>query len=148
LKSIIGDADPEVIAECFSGLLSADREHSVDFVARYVDTDDEIGEAAILALGASRLPQAIEALKEKWERTVRGPARKTLLIALATSRDESALNFLVSMLDSASTETASQVITALAVHKNSERIRQAVSAAVDRRRERALLDAFRREFAE
>ncbi len=149
LKALVGDPDPEVIAECFSGLLAADREHSIEFVAGYIDAGDgEISEAAILALGASRLPKAIDVLKDKWERTVRGPLRKTLLLALATSRDEGALNFLVSLLDSASVETASNIVTALAVHKNSERIRQAVSAAADRRRDRVLLDAFRRDFAE
>lgn len=149
LKALVGDPDPEVIAECFSGLLAADREHSIEFVAGYIDAGDvEISEAAILALGASRLPNAIDVLKDKLERTVRGPLRKTLLLALATSRDEGALNFLVSLLDSASVETASSIVTALAVHKNRERIRQAVSAAVDRRRDRVLLDVFRREFAE
>jgi hypothetical protein len=149
LKALMGDADPEVIAECFSGLLAADRDHSVDFVAGYIEADDaDVSEAAILALGASRLPKAIAVLKDKWERTLRGSMRKTLLLALATSRDEGALDFLVSLLDSASVETSSNIIAALAVHKNSDRIRQAVSAAVDRRQERVLVDAFRREFAD
>jgi len=149
LKTLLGDDDVEVIAECFSSLLFASRDTSVEFVAKYVDSDDSVvAEAAILALGASRLPKAIDVLKKKWERTVRGPLRKTLLLALATSRDEEALNFLVSLLDHGGIESAADVISALAVHKNSERIRQAVSEAVDRRRERPLIDAFRREFAE
>jgi hypothetical protein len=149
LKTLLGDDDVEVIAECFSSLLFASRDTSVEFVAKYVDSDDSVvAEAAILALGASRLPKAIDVLKKKWERTVRGPLRKTLLLALATSRDEEALNFLVSLLDHGGIESAADVISALAVHKNSERIRQAVSEAVDRRRERPLIDAFRREFKE
>jgi len=149
LKTLLGDDDIEVIAECFSSLLFASRDTSVEFVAKYVDSDDSVvAEAAILALGASRLPKAIDVLKKKWERTVRGQLRKTLLLALATSRNEEALNFLVSLLDLGGIESAADVISALAVHKNSERIRQAVSEAVDRRRERLLIDAFRREFKE
>ena len=149
LKTLLGDDDVEVIAECFSSLLFASRDTSVEFVAKYVDSDDGVvAEAAILALGASRLPKAMDVLKKKWERTVRGPLRKTLLLALATSRDEEALSFLVSLLDHGGIESAVDVISALAVHKNSERIRQAVSEALDRRHERPLIDAFRREFAE
>lgn len=149
LKALSGDRNADVMAECFSGLLAAGRDQAVEFIAGYMDADDgEVGEAAILALGASRLPKAVAILKDKWGRTARGSARKTLLLALATSRDEGALSFLISLLDDVSIDTASDVITALAVHKNSERIRQAVSQAVDRRRERSLVEAFRREFAQ
>jgi len=148
LKALVGDRDVEVMMECFSGLLTINRDAAVEFVAGFAESGDgEVCEAAILALGASRVPKAIQVLKEKWDRTVRGPARKTLLLALAASRDEDALNFLLSLLDESNIEIASSVITSLAVHKNSERIRQAVSQAVDRRHERALIDAFRREFA-
>jgi len=147
-KALTGDADPEITAECLSSLLSSERDRALDFVISFVDsTDSEVNEAAILALGASRLPQAIEYLQQKWEQTLGNPRRKTILLALATSRDEAALKFLVSLIDSASLSTASDVIAALAAHKHTERIRHAASAAVDRRRERALLDAFRREFS-
>lgn len=148
-KALTGDADPEITAECFSALLNCERDHALDFVISFVDSPDpEVNDAAILALGASRLPQAIEYLKQKWEQTLGDPRRKTILLALATSRDEAAVNFLVSLIDSAGLSTASEVIAALAAHKHSERIRQAVSAAVDRRRERPLLDIFRREFSD
>jgi HEAT repeat protein len=149
LKALTGDADVEVMAECFSGLLSSRSETAVDFVADFADTDDsEVGEAATLALGASRVPKALEFLKEKWQRSVQSATRKTILLALATSRDEVTLSFLIAQVNEASLQTAAEITTALAVHKNNDRIRQLVSEAVDRRRERALLDAFRREFTE
>jgi HEAT repeat protein len=149
LKALLGDRDIEVIAECFSGLLTAQRDGVVEFVAGFADLDgEETCEAAILALGDSRLSKAVEFLKEKYGRTARASTRKALLLALATSRDEDALSFLIALLENANVETATNVITALSVHKSSERIRQAVSRAVDRSRKRELIDAFRREFAE
>jgi HEAT repeat protein len=149
LKALTGDQDVEVITECFSGLLSARSDTAVDFVAGFADADDsEVSEAAILALGASRLPKAIELLKEKWQRAVQSATKKTILLALATSRDEAALSFLIAQVNEASVQTAVGIITALAVHKNSDRIRQELGEVVDRRGERALLDAFRREFTE
>lgn len=149
LKALTGDRDAEVMAECFAGLLSMGRDSAVDFVAQYADSEDgAVSEAAILALGASRRPMAIDLLKRKWQRAARGSVRKTLLLALATSRDEGAITFLLSLLDDGNVETALEVIAALAVHKNSERIRYSVEKAIERRGEPALLDALRREFAE
>jgi hypothetical protein len=149
LKALMGDADVDVTAECFSGLLAGGQDSSLEFVAKYIDADDtEISEAAILALGGSRLPKAIDVLKDKLERTVQRPLRKTLLLALATSRDEGAINFLISLIESARADAASDVISALALHKNSERVRHEVNAAIERRGDRSLVEAFRREFGE
>ena len=149
LKVLMGDVDVDVMAECFSGLLLAIPDHSLEFVASYIDSDDSaVAEAAVLALGGSRLPAAIDILEQKWNRTVRGSLRKTLLLALATSRDQGALNFLITLIDQTNVEIASNVVAALAVHKNSERIRQAVGKAIDRRHELPLVEAFRREFVE
>jgi len=149
LKALMGDADVEVTAECFSGLLASGHHNALEFVVTYVDADGpQISEAAILALGGSRLPKAIDVLKDKLERTVQRPLRKTLLLALATSRDEGAINFLVSLIESTRAEAASDVISALALHKNSERVRNEVNAAIRRRGDGALVEAFRREFGE
>jgi hypothetical protein len=149
LKALTGDRDPEVIAECFAGLLTNSRDKAVEFVASFCERGDgEFGDVAILALGASRLAKAIEFLKEKWQRTIRSPDRRTILLALATSRDEVALNFVLKQLNEGSPQIAAEIIAALAVHKKSETIRRAVGDAVDRRRDRILLEAFRREFAE
>ena len=149
LKALTGDRDPEVMAECFTGLLANSRDRAVEFVASFADRgEDGFGDAAILALGASRLAKAIEFLKAEWQRSIRSSDRKIILLALATSRDEVALNFVLKQLNESGPQMAAEIITALAVHKNSETIRRAVSDAVDRRRDRTLLDAFRREFAE
>lgn len=148
-KALSGDRDLEVMAECFAGLLANGQERAVDFVAIFADKGDgEISEAAILALGASRTAKAIDFLKQKWQRSTRSEGRKTVLLALATSRNEEAVNFLLAQLNEASVHVASEIIAALAIHKSSESIRRAVSEAVNRRRDRELLDSFRREFAE
>src|ERR1035438_1913723 len=94
-KALIGDRESDVLAECFAGLLAVDAERSLEFVADFADNgDEEVAEAAILAIGESRTPQGVEWLKQRWERTVHGPIRKTLLLALATARIEPAIEFL------------------------------------------------------
>jgi HEAT repeat protein len=147
LKVLTGDSEPEVIAECFSGLLAAAPERSVPFVSRYADDEDPtVGEAAVLALGSSRLPAAFEFLRQKWERSGGGLLRKTLLLAMALTRMDSAIEILVSLLETANLPTAKEAITALAIYRDHEKTRQLAEAAVARRRDKTLAEAFGREF--
>lgn len=148
LKAMAGDREPEVLAECFSGLLASGGERSLRFVASYLDHADEaMVEAAALALGASRLPHAIDALKEKWSRTVLRPIRKTLLVALATARQDSALEFLLSLVAGAEEGIALDAIAAVRMYGNGDRVRQLIEAAVQGRGDLGVLEAFRAENA-
>jgi hypothetical protein len=145
LKILTGDSEPDVLAECFAGLLAVSSESAIAFVAPYIDSEDAaIAEAAILALGAARSAQAIHVLKEKWERTPRGPLKKVLLLALSTSRNEDALNFLLGLLESAPASTASEVLSALSSQRPSDSIRSAIYSALARRKDTSLLEAFHR----
>ncbi len=147
LKILTGDAEPEVTGECFAGLLAAAPEQSVSFVAKYVDDDDEaISGMAIWALGESRLPPAFEALKAKWERTVGRSCRKGLLAAIAAMRSEESIEFLRSLLESGSSQTARDVIAALAIYKRNESIKQAIAATVQQRGDKQVSETFAQEF--
>jgi HEAT repeat protein len=147
LKVLTGDDEPDVIAECFSGLLANASEKSLLFVAKYADAEDTaIGEAAILAIGTSRHPAAFDLLKEKWDRSAGDPLRKTLLLAMAITRSEAAIAFLISLLESSNAQTARDVITALAIYRDNEKIRRSVEDVISRRGDKNLIEALRREF--
>lgn len=148
LKALTGDTEPEVLRQCFSGLLAAAPEQSLAFAAKYVDDEDEsTAGAAIWALGESRLSSAVEILKEKWERTVNRDVRKVLLAALAASRLQEGQDFLCSLLRTANSRTAGDVLEALAPYAGSESIRQAVDAAVQKRGEASVTSAFKERFS-
>ena len=147
LKVLTGDEEPEVLGECFAGLIAAAPEQSLSFVARYVDDDDQAtAEAALWALGESRLPAAFEVLKEKWERTVSRSSRKLLLAAMAASRLEESIDFLRSLVETTSSQTASDVVVALAIYKANESIKQSVAAIVRRRSDKLLIETFQHHF--
>src|SRR5207237_5519130 len=60
MKVLGGDQNSDVIGECFTALLRLSPRKNVEFVARYMDDDDEdLRQLAILALGESRLPAAL-----------------------------------------------------------------------------------------
>ena len=146
-KVLAGDSEPDVLAECFSGMLASGTERSVSFVASYLDHEDQaIVEAAAFALGASRVPQAVGALRERWERAVQAPLRKALLFALATARQDSALEFLLSLVAGADARIALEAIAALAAYRNDERVRTLLEETVERRGDVQLMGAFHAEF--
>jgi hypothetical protein len=146
LKVLTGDKEPAVLGECFAGLLSAG-EKAVPFVAEYVeDADEAVAEAAMLALGESRLFAGFEALKEKWERTASAAVRKVLLAAMAASRLDDAVAFLISVVESGSEQTAKDGLEALSIYRSNERVMAAVRQAVGRRKVQGLAEQFRREF--
>jgi HEAT repeat protein len=149
MKVLTGDEDPEIISECFAGLIAAAPERSVPFVATYMDADDEvIAEASIWALGQSRQIGALDALKEKWHRTVERPVRKILIAALAASRMEEAIDYLVSQLRSADVRTADDILTALSNYAGGESVKQAIAAAVHERDEPSTTKRFKQHFEE
>jgi HEAT repeat protein len=148
LKVLIGDSEPEVLGECFAALLTAEPEQSLQFVARYLDDrDPAVAEAAILALGESRQPKAFEILREKLERTAGGPLRQTLLMSIASQRLEPAIDYLLSLLESGTSQAAGEAVVALAaIYRSDERIRKSVEAAVVKRGDASLTRVLQNQF--
>jgi HEAT repeat protein len=65
-KLLVGDREPNVVAECFPAAIALTR--SLEPVEPFLDSDDEgLREAAILAVGESRLPAAFELLRARWD---------------------------------------------------------------------------------
>lgn len=147
LKVLTGDEEVEVLGECFTGLLAASADKSVQFVAAYIDSeDDATAEAAMLALGESRLPAAYEVLKEKWGRTVSKPVKKALLVAMAASRLDDAIAFLVSLVETEGLQTAGDALEALVPYRQNERARRELQKVVSGRCDEALIEQFKHDF--
>ncbi len=143
LKVLTGDAEAEVLGECFSGLLTLAPAKSLPFVAGYLEGDEAVSEAAMLALGATRGADAFEVLKQAWERPLSTELRKTLLLSIATLRLQEALDFLLSMIAEGPQQAAADAIAALALYRDDNKIRTGVETAVSSRGGRALMEAFR-----
>lgn len=147
LRILMGESEPDVLSECFSGLLEAAPDRSLPLVAGFIDSEDiAVGEAALLALGSSRLPQALDLLKAKCERTAGGPLRKTVLLAIAMIRSDAAIEFLLKLLAECSAAMAKDVIEALAFFRNNEKVRSQVESVVSQRNEKGVSEVFRQEF--
>lgn len=147
LKLLTGDNEPDLLAECFSGLLTAAPERSLRLIEGFVDSHDlAVAEAALLALGASRLAAALDLLKARWERTAGGPLRKTLLLAIGMIRSDAAIELLLALLEECPLATAKDVLAGLALFRDNEKIRRRVESVVARRNEKSINEIFAQQF--
>jgi HEAT repeat protein len=147
LKTRIGDGDSEVLSECLAGLLSCAPAESFDLVASYLNfLREDPCEAAMLALGRSRLPEAFEALKGCWNRQPPAGLRDTCLLALAMLRLPAATEFLVELLESVPETTAIAVLSALKVQAHDPKLHERIAGAVSARRLASLRARFERDF--
>jgi len=142
LKILQGDREPEVMAECFSGLLSLSPSEAIPFVGRFLGWDDPaIAESAALALGETRRPAALELLKDRWETSTDSAFRQVLLVAIASLRISAAADFLLSLIREGSKDSARKAISALRPFLYQDSFREQVAGAVEERADPLLADA-------
>jgi HEAT repeat protein len=144
-KVLAGDQDVRDTAACLSALLSLSSERAVDFVAELTERgDSERREAAVLALGESRLPAALSALRSLAEQPIADTLRQVATLAIAMLRNDEAWSYLVRAIEDAPEGRAREAIEALSNYRHDRSLRARVEAAVDARGDPPL-SAFARE---
>jgi HEAT repeat protein len=145
-KARLGDEKPEVVSECFAGLLEMTPETAVPFVAEFLDLPSEAIQAgALLALGSSRRPEAFEVLRAFRERPTRG-LEEVALTALAVLRLPAATDYLIALVATEREPVAAAAVAALAIHRHDSRIRERVAIAVDKNGKPGLQAVFEKKF--
>ncbi len=148
LKVRLGDKDPDVVSECLGGLLAVDAAANLPIVAEFLDpADPPACEAAAMALGRSRLAEALEPLKGCLERCHTADLRQQLLLAIAILRRPAATDYLIELVATAEEETmAGEALSALRIYKEDPRLRERVAEVVRERGSPRVQAAFEREF--
>jgi len=128
-KALLGDPEPDVLSECLAGLIAVDGAEALPFVGRIAESRDrDTREAAILALGASRRPDAVEWLKTRFEQVADPDTKKCIVLALASARTEGAMDYLLEIVRSSSTQLAAAAAAAMGI---SDEVRKAAQARPD-----------------
>lgn len=149
LRVAAGESDPEVLGECFAGLLQLAPRASLDYVAGFLGATDEVAaEAAALALGGSRLPGALAPLMAQARGFQGRGRRRVVLLAMALLRADEGWAYLVELVEQGSPPAAAEALEALAAFAHDERLRERVLAAVERRGDAALRRKFAERFSE
>jgi HEAT repeat protein len=130
LKARVGDARPAVVGQVFDSLLALEPEAALRFVADFLRSPAvEVRDEAALSLGGSRLPQAVEVLKDAWKENSDWEFGGVLLRSLSSSRQPTAIEFLLEFVRSGTRREAAQALDALKLHENSSEIWSLVEEA-------------------
>jgi HEAT repeat len=143
LKARVGDKEADVISECLFGLLSTSPQDNLHFVAEFLEsTNMAIREAAVLALGRSRLPEAFDLLKTSWQKHPIG-LTEVIFVAMAMLRLPIATGFLLEIVATGAEKDAAAALSALMIHRYDSNLRARIAEAVASNgsgRLRAMLD--------
>ncbi len=144
LKALAGDAEPQVVADCLAGCLRLSAERAVGFVAPFLaHADDVVAEAAALALGETRLPQALDLLQRAFHETLDPRRRARLLLPAALLRSDEALAWLLEVLAESEREhLAAGAARALRLFAGDPAARARIEAAIARRGDAEVTAAF------
>ena len=146
-KAKLGDDDPAVIAECLTALMTAAPEESLPFVAGFLDDASEaIQEGAAFALAESRRADALEILKKHWPEARHSSLREALLLAISMTRLPAALDFLLEIISEGDQAAALAAVSALAIHRHNEAVKERIVSAIGKKKDPALLDRFKKKF--
>jgi HEAT repeat protein len=126
-----GDTDPGVLAEAFAGLLALSPDDAVVFVVeRLAAADRDVARAAALALGEARRPEAVAALRERLIGEDRPDVRHAVILALATSRDEAAVDAVLDLVARGPAADSKAAAEALALSGHDEDLQHRLAAAL------------------
>jgi HEAT repeat protein len=146
LKVRVGDRDPDVLSECLGGLLGVDSKGNLALVTGFLDPSNPATcEAAALALGRSRLPEALDPLKGCWPRCHSPELRQQVLLAIAILRRPGATDYLMELVASEAEPTAIAALSALRIFKGDSRLRERIAELVRERGSPKLRACFDRD---
>jgi HEAT repeat protein len=144
LRALAGDREPRVVSECLLALLRLDARAELPFVASFLEKDGEAAAAAAVALGESRLPEALPVLRAWVEPARRRGLGRAVVLAIAAIRRDEAVDLLLSLARDDEPPAAREALEALASISSDAALYERARAAVGGRP--GLHDALARAF--
>lgn len=135
-KLATGDEEVEVIGECMMGLLHVEPEQSLPLVADYLNQQDDetLYELAALALGESRLDDALSCLQSVWNQTFAYQKihRRILLRAISLHRSDAAFDWLLALIKDCDATTTDEIIELLSIYQHNNKLKHNLANILDK----------------
>ena len=134
LRVLAGERSPDVLSECVTGMLRVDPKRSLPLAERLLAHEAyDVRDAVAFALGDWRHPSGLPLLRRAFEREQELDVRHSILVAAGMVRAPEAVDWLVSVIESAPPRDAAAAVDSLRVsHRRdvavAERVRKAVQS--------------------
>jgi HEAT repeat protein len=109
LRAVIGSDEPEVLGACYSAILRIEGAGTIPWVARFLATADDSAAEAALAIAGTHSGEGFEVLREYLGKTADPWFRCVLLSAIALTRQDVALEFLLELVGTESLEAETAI---------------------------------------
>ena len=144
LKVRVGDAEPQVMSECFIALLKLSGEQAPMVLKALENGSAAVQELAAIALAEARIPEAFAAIKRQWQRTRDTDLRGSFLLSIATLQNEESITFLTDQLERGNLADAKDALIALDIYRNTTDIWHRIIRVVDLRENSELISILNR----
>jgi HEAT repeat protein len=133
LKAYAGDEEPEVVGECFAGILDREPDAAVAFIASFLaNNDDAVKAEAASALALARDPAALEHLSRFLTTTLSPELRAGAVTACAASPQPGIVDLLFTIVEGDDWALAATAIRALAESRFRSHARERARVAARR----------------
>jgi hypothetical protein len=147
LRALLPEPEPRVLSETLLALLRLDTAAGLSIAERLIGAADAArAQAAAIALGESRLAEALPLLRDSLAHVVDREARRERLLAIAALRRDEALAFLLEAAREGTPPAAEEALEALSTLAADGALRSRVEAAVAGRDEERVIRTYRRLF--
>jgi len=146
-KALAGDADPDITGETLSVLLQVAPSESLEFVAGFLEASDDpsLRESIALALGASKIDEALQVLRMCWDKEPLKREQEVLLHGAVLHRSEKALAWLLEVVSEGDRGSAKFVLEQLAAHyRTNERLGERIQTTLAERQDKELTAFFQK----
>jgi hypothetical protein len=120
LRAVLGADEPEVLGACYSGILSIEGLSAIPWVGRFLASGDECAAEAALAIAGTHSPEGFAALRECFAKANDPWWHSVLLSAIALTRQEEAVEFLLDFIRSESPDAEAAIEAVLRALPSSE----------------------------
>jgi HEAT repeat protein len=112
LRAVLGADEPEVLGACYGGILRIEGVGAVSWIRPFLAPADDAAAEAALAIAGSHSPEGFHALQESFGKADDPWWRSVLLSAIALTRQDEALEFLLDLVrtESANAEAAIEAV--------------------------------------
>jgi hypothetical protein len=143
LRAVIGSDEPEVLGACYGGILRLEGVRAMPWVSGFLGSADDMAAEAALAIAATHSPEGFNALRERFGNAKDPWWRSVLLSAMALTRLDTAMAFLLDLVRTESLDAEGAVEAILRAAPSDEIVSALESLVRDNPRLAAALAAHR-----
>lgn len=102
LRAVLGADEPEILGACYGGILRIEGLKSVPWIAKFLATEDDSAGEAALAIAGTHSQEGFDVLRQCFARAADPWWRSVLLSAIALTRQDEAMQFLLDLVQTES----------------------------------------------